>query len=85
MNANKIKRGLVPLPDGGVLQAMIQEYPYCTVDHIISRYHGGPLDIGNVQMLKSKRNNAKGHDFWWRHPYLPTCQPFGLHHLPEDF
>jgi hypothetical protein len=82
--SNRIRRSL-PSPDDGAFAEMVREYPSLTVDHIIPKKNGGTLDIGNTQMLTSNRNHEKDCKFWWRHPFLPTCQPYGIHHLPEDY
>ena len=79
--ANEVRKS-IPSPDDGLLEEFIRDMPEgLTIDHIIPKCHGGQLDIGNVQWLTRDRNNKKGNKYWWLHPYLPTCQPYGVHHL----
>lgn len=76
--ANRVRRKKDADPE---VNALIQDYPHLTVDHIIPKQYGGELDIKNIQMLTWNRNQEKGGKFYWKHDYLPTCQPYGVHHL----
>lgn len=56
-----------------------------TVDHIVSRYHGGTDDLSNLQFLARRQNSVKGirEDAYWRQSFFWDRLPgtLGFAHL----